>query len=151
METLAARDRPAAPPPLRRGAALLVAGALVLLAPLAVLTKLQQPGGAGGGAKTALLFSPKPEALVPLEVEALPDSRKQAAAAAAAGSCKTEHDCGLAGDCSGGKCDCDAAWTGPTCTRLALMPTAEESGMRRASHASWGGSVRPTLATASPW
>ena len=70
METLAARDRPAAPPPLRRGAALLVAGALVLLAPLAVLTKLQQPGGAGGGAKTALLFSPKPEALVPLEVEA---------------------------------------------------------------------------------
>ena len=81
------------------------------------------------------------------ELVSLPDSRKQAAA----GSCKTEHDCGLAGDCSGGKCDCDAAWTGPTCTRLALMPTAEESGMRRASHASWGGSVRPTLATASPW
>ena len=34
--------------------------------------------------------------------------------------CSASDDCGLAGDCRAGKCDCDAAWTGPTCTALAL-------------------------------
>ena len=57
--------------------------------------------------------------------------------------CMRDWDCGGAGTCvlPAGKCDCDAAYTGPSCTELALMPTTIDSGLRRDDRASWGGSV----------
>lgn len=55
--------------------------------------------------------------------------------------CKTEDDCGGAGDCVAGACECDAAWTGQTCTTLALLPMDPDNGIRRPEAGSWGGSV----------
>merc|ERR1719265_2110493 len=40
-----------------------------------------------------------------------------------AASCTTDEDCSLAGVCSeSGICECDAAFTGPTCAELNLLP-----------------------------
>lgn len=71
----------------------------------------------------------------------LSNSEKPAIVVAAAAPCKSEVDCGYAGDCVAGKCACDAAWTGPTCTSLAVLPTKVNAGLRRNSQGSWGGSV----------
>lgn len=60
-----------------------------------------------------------------------------------AGSCTTEADCALAGDCVGGRCKCDPSWRGENCTELALLPatTDDAAGLRRPNSSSWGGSV----------
>ena len=44
-----------------------------------------------------------------------------------------------------GSCECDAAWLGETCSRLALLPAPRDAGYRRSDAgglvSSWGGSV----------
>ena len=37
-------------------------------------------------------------------------------------SCSSDRDCSLTGSCSAGTCHCDAAWTGPACEHLHLLP-----------------------------
>lgn len=59
--------------------------------------------------------------------------------------CKSSFDCALNGDCVGGVCACDAAWTGSDdCRQLALLPTNRTVvGYRNQTGpqgwASWGG------------
>jgi hypothetical protein len=45
---------------------------------------------------------------------------------AAAFSCQTDLGCSLNGICSGGKCECDAAWEGETCQWLSFLPGNEK-------------------------
>ena len=70
------------------------------------------------------------------------------AAAAASASCASDLDCHLNGACTAaGTCACDAAWAGPTCTTLALLPSAPGAGTCDASRngtargftTTWGG------------
>ena len=62
---------------------------------------------------------------------------------AAANACETAADCAYAGECNGGRCVCNAHWSGPNCTTLRLLPspTTDAAGLRRKSSSSWGGSV----------
>ena len=56
--------------------------------------------------------------------------------------CETDLDCSLNGACKGGVCLCDAAWTGPCCSALALLPaTVQASGYRHANTSTWGGNI----------
>ena len=79
-----------------------------------------------------------------------------AAATAAGGgakggaACTSDLDCSLAGTCSSGRCDCDAAWTGPTCERLHLLPAHRSAFYPAGGHPTelpsdrpftWGGSI----------
>ena len=41
-----------------------------------------------------------------------------------ASACSSALDCALSGDCVSGTCACDAAWSGPSCTTLNLVPMA---------------------------
>jgi len=56
-------------------------------------------------------------------------------------SCNTASDCQLNGDCNNKVCACDAAWTGPTCSELNLLPAPPNGGLKRPDISSWGGSV----------
>jgi hypothetical protein len=76
---------------------------------------------------------------------ALPDSVPKGGAA-----CASDLDCSLAGTCSGGRCDCDAAWTGPTCEQLHLLPAHRSAFDPAGGHPTqlpsdrpftWGGSI----------
>eukprot|EP01065_Artemidia_motanka_P038870 TRINITY_DN47715_c0_g1_i1.p1 TRINITY_DN47715_c0_g1~~TRINITY_DN47715_c0_g1_i1.p1 ORF type:complete len:402 (+),score=109.91 TRINITY_DN47715_c0_g1_i1:51-1256(+) len=65
-----------------------------------------------------------------------------AAAASAATGCADDSGCSLNGVCRNGSCRCDAAWDGPTCSRLVLLPAKVDNGYRKTGdESSWGGSV----------
>ena len=53
--------------------------------------------------------------------------------AALAQPCASDLDCSLNGlcDASTGACACDAAWRGPACQELALLPSAPAIGHQR--------------------
>lgn len=42
---------------------------------------------------------------------------------------------------AGGRCECDAEWTGPQCGELNLLPTSPSAGFRPPNGSSWGGSI----------
>ena len=59
---------------------------------------------------------------------------------ATAGSCSTALDCSLGGLCVGGVCQCDAAFKGPNCAELNLLPARKAPLLDIGSDtASWGG------------
>eukprot|EP01065_Artemidia_motanka_P004619 TRINITY_DN121_c0_g1_i5.p1 TRINITY_DN121_c0_g1~~TRINITY_DN121_c0_g1_i5.p1 ORF type:complete len:406 (+),score=117.13 TRINITY_DN121_c0_g1_i5:59-1276(+) len=67
-----------------------------------------------------------------------------AVVAAAAAACSTDLDCSLNGVCTGGKCECDAAWNGTACEKFAILP--REPGHTPAygyspNVTSWGGGI----------
>ena len=70
------------------------------------------------------------------------------------GSCATDFDCNLAGECDQHRartCYCDAAWTGSRCQYLDGKPNRGTAALRQAHSSSWGG--RPVVesqATPSP-
>eukprot|EP01046_Picozoa_sp_COSAG06_P026725 COSAG06_NODE_2316_length_7094_cov_4.313796_1_plen_476_part_10 len=68
--------------------------------------------------------------------------------------CKSEEDCSLGGECVNNRCKCDAAWRGPHCAQLNLLPAKKSAhgynrgsdfgistipGVANQSTASWGG------------
>eukprot|EP00051_Salpingoeca_urceolata_P010075 m.122752 g.122752 ORF g.122752 m.122752 type:complete len:130 (-) comp16574_c0_seq3:101-490(-) len=58
------------------------------------------------------------------------------------GTCASQLDCSLNGDCVGGRCHCDAAWAAaPQCDVLAIEPMDVSTGYHNATYASWGGNV----------
>ena len=60
------------------------------------------------------------------------------------GSCASSLDCQLNGDCVGGKCVCDAAWSGnANCSTLALLPAKMRNGYGHvgSESSSWGAGV----------
>mmetsp|Transcript_33601 Transcript_33601/g.95223 ORF Transcript_33601/g.95223 Transcript_33601/m.95223 type:complete len:498 (-) Transcript_33601:71-1564(-) len=64
------------------------------------------------------------------------------AAAELAGACASAVDCSLNGECVGGRCLCDSAWSGsPSCDVLAFEPMSSDTGYRNTSFASWGGNA----------
>eukprot|EP01063_Lacrimia_lanifica_P001128 TRINITY_DN10547_c0_g1_i1.p1 TRINITY_DN10547_c0_g1~~TRINITY_DN10547_c0_g1_i1.p1 ORF type:complete len:382 (+),score=71.61 TRINITY_DN10547_c0_g1_i1:103-1248(+) len=61
-------------------------------------------------------------------------------------TCSSAAECSLNGACVSGRCVCDAAWAGPRCSRLNLVPMdrdAAERGVYRPTDGatSWGASV----------
>ena len=48
------------------------------------------------------------------------------------GACGTTADCSHAGVCTDGKCECDMAWTGPSCEVLDLRPAKPTGGFNAA-------------------
>jgi hypothetical protein len=70
-------------------------------------------------------------------------------------ACTTDLDCSLNGVCgAGGVCACDAAWTGPCCTALSLLPVSPtNSSYRHPSTSTWGGNILVDAAsgTAHMW
>ena len=79
-------------------------------------------------------------------------------AAAVAGSssrnggatCTSDHDCSLTGSCTAAKCLCDAAWTGPHCENLNLLPAHRAALYPAGGHPTalpsnrsfpWGGTI----------
>ena len=65
-------------------------------------------------------------------------------------ACSTDADCSLTGSCTAAKCRCDAAWTGPACEQLHLLPARRTALYPAGGHATelpsnrsfpWGGSV----------
>ena len=129
------------------------------LADLATVWAQEPAAELGTTAADLELATVQAAAVVPSDTEQLPASQKEATRkkkhsfvhetpkSSKSGAhegpfkCEGPSDCGFAGDCVSGKCDCDAAWTGPSCTALALLPTKEDNGLRRPDRASWGGSV----------
>jgi sucrose-6-phosphate hydrolase SacC (GH32 family) len=60
------------------------------------------------------------------------------------GSCTTELDCQLNGECVRGQCVCDAAWSGnKNCSTLALLPAKVDNGYGGvgSKSSSWGAGV----------
>ena len=58
--------------------------------------------------------------------------------------CSTDLDCSLNGACdvATGQCLCDAAWGGPCCTSLALLPVAPSAtGYLHSLTSTWGGNI----------
>lgn len=58
--------------------------------------------------------------------------------------CSSDLDCSLNGACdaSRGVCACDAAWSGPCCSSLNLLPaTVAASGYRQPNTSTWGGNI----------
>ena len=55
--------------------------------------------------------------------------------------CSSDLGCSLNGRCVGGRCQCDAAWRGPRCGELALLPAASQNGYGGpgSNVSSWGG------------
>lgn len=61
-------------------------------------------------------------------------------------TCASDLDCSLNGVCgAGGVCQCDAAWTGPCCTALNLLPVPSQpalaNGYMAANTSTWGGNI----------
>ena len=58
-------------------------------------------------------------------------------------TCDSRLSCSLNGDCVSGACVCSAAWTGPCCSSLALLPVslAARSGYRAPNVSTWGGNI----------
>ena len=73
------------------------------------------------------------------------------AAAKGGAACSSDLDCSLTGTCSSsGRCDCDAAWMGPRCERLHLLPAHRSAFYPTGGHPTelpsdrpftWGGSI----------
>ena len=66
--------------------------------------------------------------------------------AALAEACTTDEHCSLNGQCAVGACLCLAAWSGPTCGVLNVLPARLTAGLHSPASASpstssWGGSV----------
>ena len=61
----------------------------------------------------------------------------------AAPGCRSALDCQLNGVCVDRKCECDAAWRGDHCSRLALLPAKKDGGYGslHSATSSWGGGV----------
>ena len=68
---------------------------------------------------------------------------QQPARAATSAPCTTDLDCSLNGVCAAGECACDAAWGGPVCAVLRLLPTASSGDLRLNGTSTWGMSVIP--------
>ena len=67
-------------------------------------------------------------------------------------TCSSRLDCSLNGDCVGGACQCEAAWTGPCCSSLALLPARVGGNSYLAPNVStWGGNIVATGSTFSMW
>ena len=73
---------------------------------------------------------------------------------AASPRCVDDEGCSLNGRCVNGSCRCLAAWSGPSCGLLNLLPTRRTAGLHTPAGASpatssWGGSVAfdPSTAT----
>eukprot|EP01065_Artemidia_motanka_P004617 TRINITY_DN121_c0_g1_i3.p1 TRINITY_DN121_c0_g1~~TRINITY_DN121_c0_g1_i3.p1 ORF type:complete len:409 (+),score=155.10 TRINITY_DN121_c0_g1_i3:61-1227(+) len=67
-----------------------------------------------------------------------------AAVAAAAVGCSSDLDCSLNGVCTGGKCECDAAWNGTACEKLATLlrtPGHIPAYGYKPNITSWGGGM----------
>ena len=73
--------------------------------------------------------------------------------AGAEAGCSSDEDCSLNGRCKpGGVCACLAAWSGPSCGVLSLLPATKGAGLHAPHSASntsssWGGSVGYDAAT----
>eukprot|EP01046_Picozoa_sp_COSAG06_P048192 COSAG06_NODE_7155_length_2605_cov_5.372041_2_plen_288_part_00 len=67
------------------------------------------------------------------------------------GSCTSEADCSLGGECVSGKCKCDVGFTGPNCAALNLLPAIRAGGYKPGMNgsASWGGN--PVLGPDGLW
>jgi hypothetical protein len=66
--------------------------------------------------------------------------------------CVTDLDCSLNGVCKGGSCLCDAAWTGPCCTALNLLPVPTAApGYRHPNTSTWGGNIIVANGTYHMW
>jgi hypothetical protein len=52
--------------------------------------------------------------------------------------CAMDMDCQLNGRCTGGKCVCNAAWTGHNCSFLDVLPS-KDAAFREENTSSWGG------------
>ena len=92
-----------------------------------------------GGCQLQMLCLAQPLASVALALVLLP-------APSRAAPCTSAMDCSLNGRCTGGKCVCDAAWSGAACEQLALTPPvtvapAYPPPSWYANTTSWGGSV----------
>jgi hypothetical protein len=61
--------------------------------------------------------------------------------ASAVGSCRTQEDCSLGGECVASKCICDPMWTGPTCVALNLGPAPTTPLVNNSGDQSWGGNT----------
>ena len=62
--------------------------------------------------------------------------------AGASGSCRSDEDCSLNGECQGALCACDPGWTGPACGLLDLAPAPVVGAYGFSPNvSSWGASV----------
>ena len=62
--------------------------------------------------------------------------------AGASGSCRSDDDCSLNGECQGALCACDPGWTGPACGLLDLAPAPVVGAYGFSPNvSSWGASV----------
>jgi hypothetical protein len=61
------------------------------------------------------------------------------------GPCTGDEGCSFNGVCSAGSCSCDAAWTGPQCSQMALKRAVRGAGLHSVDNghntSTWGGSV----------
>eukprot|EP01065_Artemidia_motanka_P044733 TRINITY_DN6417_c0_g1_i1.p1 TRINITY_DN6417_c0_g1~~TRINITY_DN6417_c0_g1_i1.p1 ORF type:complete len:391 (+),score=93.71 TRINITY_DN6417_c0_g1_i1:78-1250(+) len=62
------------------------------------------------------------------------------AAGAAPSACSASADCGVAGACVDGRCECEPPWTGRGCGELAISPAPRTAGMKPPGKTTWGGS-----------
>jgi hypothetical protein len=53
--------------------------------------------------------------------------------------CTGDEGCELNGRCEAGRCICETAWDGATCSILRLLPATLGAGYRNDSYSSWGG------------
>ncbi len=65
--------------------------------------------------------------------------------------CSSDADCSFNGACQQGECRCDAAWSGPSCGSLRLLPASRGAGLRAVDDghntSTWGGTVSLDNAT----
>ena len=63
--------------------------------------------------------------------------------AIAAHACTVDEDCNLNGRCTSQGCRCLAAWRGPSCGELSVLPAARSAGLHASDSntSSWGGAV----------
>ena len=62
-------------------------------------------------------------------------------------ACNSNLNCSLNGLCVDGVCVCDAAWRGPSCAALALLPTGPTGDLRIENTSTWGMTVFPMRQT----
>lgn len=58
-------------------------------------------------------------------------------------ACNSDADCSYNGACQSSGCRCTAAWSGPSCSTLNLLPATRGAGLHDigSNMSSWGGSV----------